>query len=186
LRSPFLFKGEEDLLIGGAPQGLTAGHRLWRRRNVSRARTPLRLLPSRIPSRISRMATFRRAHGARRRDSAMRRAARSNAQFCAPRHRPSWWTRAITGISWPRRSMSSRKWFGHTLAHYPRHGGRARCKLPNELPFDFRELQRISISACGTSYYAGLVAKYWFERFRAPAGRDRLWASRVSLPRSAP
>jgi glucosamine--fructose-6-phosphate aminotransferase (isomerizing) len=31
--------------------------------------------------------------------------------------------------------------------------------------------QRLSISACGTAYYAGLVAKYWFERYRAAAGR---------------
>jgi glucosamine--fructose-6-phosphate aminotransferase (isomerizing) len=33
------------------------------------------------------------------------------------------------------------------------------------LPFDWRKLKRVSISACGTAFYAGLVAKYWFERF---------------------
>jgi len=33
------------------------------------------------------------------------------------------------------------------------------------MPFNFRDLDRISISACGTAYYAGLVSKYWFERF---------------------
>ena len=38
-------------------------------------------------------------------------------------------------------------------------------KLPNELPFDWKKLKRVSISACGTAFYAGLVAKYWFERF---------------------
>ena len=34
-----------------------------------------------------------------------------------------------------------------------------------QLPFDFRKLNRISIAACGTAYYAGMVARYWFERF---------------------
>jgi len=33
------------------------------------------------------------------------------------------------------------------------------------LPFDFRALNRVSISACGTAYYAGMVARYWFEQF---------------------
>ena len=61
---------------------------------------------------------------------------------------------------------------GHTLAHYLDMAAE-RVQLPNELPFDFRELQRISISACGTSYYAGLVARYWFERFaRLPVEID--------------
>jgi glucosamine--fructose-6-phosphate aminotransferase (isomerizing) len=61
---------------------------------------------------------------------------------------------------------------GHTLAHYLDMAAE-RVLLPNELPFDFRELQRISISACGTSYYAGLVARYWFERFaRLPVEID--------------
>jgi len=33
-----------------------------------------------------------------------------------------------------------------------------------KMPVEFAELDRISIVACGTSLYAGLVAKYWFER----------------------
>ena len=40
-----------------------------------------------------------------------------------------------------------------------------RVALPMPLPFDFAKLNRISIAACGTAYYAGMVAKYWFERF---------------------
>ena len=52
---------------------------------------------------------------------------------------------------------------GHTLAHYI-DMAREEVRLPN-LPFDFKNLERITISACGTAYYAGLVAKYWFERF---------------------
>jgi glutamine---fructose-6-phosphate transaminase (isomerizing) len=31
------------------------------------------------------------------------------------------------------------------------------------LPFDFAALPRITISACGSAYYAGLVARCWFE-----------------------
>ena len=61
---------------------------------------------------------------------------------------------------------------GHTIAQYLDMAGE-RVLLPTELPFDFRELQRVSISACGTSYYAGLVARYWFERFaRLPVEID--------------
>src|SRR5437660_882360 len=61
---------------------------------------------------------------------------------------------------------------GHTLAHYIDMAAE-RVRLPVELPFDFRKLERISISACGTAYYAGLVAKYWFERFaRLPVEID--------------
>jgi glucosamine--fructose-6-phosphate aminotransferase (isomerizing) len=52
---------------------------------------------------------------------------------------------------------------GHTLSHYI-DMAREEVRLPN-LPFDFKNLERITISACGTAYYAGLVAKYWFERF---------------------
>src|SRR5215216_1485524 len=61
---------------------------------------------------------------------------------------------------------------GHTLAHYL-DMSQERVRLPAELPFDWRELGRISISACGTAYYAGLVGKYWFERFaRIPVEID--------------
>src|SRR5947209_6314009 len=61
---------------------------------------------------------------------------------------------------------------GHTLAHYLDMSGE-RVRLPVALPFDFKSLERISISACGTAYYAGLVAKYWFERFaRLPVEID--------------
>ena len=32
-----------------------------------------------------------------------------------------------------------------------------------ELPFDFATLPRITISACGSAFYAGLVGRWWFE-----------------------
>ncbi len=61
---------------------------------------------------------------------------------------------------------------GHTLAHYLDMTAQ-RVRLPVELPFDFRRVNRVSISACGTAYYAGLVGKYWFERFaRLPVEID--------------
>jgi glucosamine--fructose-6-phosphate aminotransferase (isomerizing) len=52
---------------------------------------------------------------------------------------------------------------GHTLAHYIDMVAE-RVDLPMTLPFDFRALKRVSIAACGTAYYAGMVARYWFER----------------------
>jgi glucosamine--fructose-6-phosphate aminotransferase (isomerizing) len=61
---------------------------------------------------------------------------------------------------------------GHTLAHYLDMNAE-RVALPMALPFDFRQIDRVAISACGTAYYAGLVAKYWFERFaRLPVEID--------------
>jgi glucosamine--fructose-6-phosphate aminotransferase (isomerizing) len=41
------------------------------------------------------------------------------------------------------------------------------------LPIDMATIPRVSISACGTAYYAGLVAKYWIERLaRVPVEID--------------
>ena len=61
---------------------------------------------------------------------------------------------------------------GHTLAHYLDMSAE-RVALPARLPFDFRDIQRVSIAACGTASYAGLVAKYWFERYaRLPVEVD--------------
>jgi len=34
----------------------------------------------------------------------------------------------------------------------------------HDTPIDWPSLTRISIAACGTAHYAGLIAKYWFER----------------------
>ncbi|PVE23390.1 glutamine--fructose-6-phosphate transaminase (isomerizing) [Microvirga sp. KLBC 81] len=61
---------------------------------------------------------------------------------------------------------------GRTLAHYVNFAAE-RVELPFQLPFDFKNLKRISISACGTAYLAGLVSKYWFERLaRIPVEID--------------
>jgi glutamine---fructose-6-phosphate transaminase (isomerizing) len=61
---------------------------------------------------------------------------------------------------------------GHTLARYV-DMSTERVMLPMKLPFDFKDIQRISISACGTASYAGYIAKYWFERLaRVPVELD--------------
>ena len=42
-----------------------------------------------------------------------------------------------------------------------------------DMEFSFADVPRITIVACGTSYYAGMVAKYWFEQFaRVPVELD--------------
>jgi glutamine---fructose-6-phosphate transaminase (isomerizing) len=52
---------------------------------------------------------------------------------------------------------------GHTLAEYVDFAERT-VRVPDNLAFDFAKLDRITITACGTASYAGLTAKYWFER----------------------
>jgi glucosamine--fructose-6-phosphate aminotransferase (isomerizing) len=60
----------------------------------------------------------------------------------------------------------------HTLSHYLDMANEA-VTLPGALPFDFKKIERVALSACGTAYYAGLVAKYWFERYaRLPVEID--------------
>jgi len=59
----------------------------------------------------------------------------------------------------------------HTLAHYLDFAN-GTCR-PLDLPFDFAAIDRLAISACGTAYLAGLIGKYWFERYaRLPVDID--------------
>jgi glucosamine--fructose-6-phosphate aminotransferase (isomerizing) len=61
---------------------------------------------------------------------------------------------------------------GRTLAHYL-DMSQGCVRLPFDLPFDASRLTRLTLVACGTAYYAGLVAKYWFERYaRIPVEID--------------
>lgn len=63
--------------------------------------------------------------------------------------------------------------------------GHESITLP-DLPFDLAALSKITIVACGTSYYAGVIAKYWIEKHaRVPVEldiasefryRDPVWA----------
>ncbi len=61
---------------------------------------------------------------------------------------------------------------GHTLARYV-DMATERVALPVSLPFDFNNIDRISISACGTASYAGFIARYWLEKLaRIPVELD--------------
>ena len=61
---------------------------------------------------------------------------------------------------------------GRALAHYLDLANGV-VRLPFDLPFDPKALTRVTISACGTAFYAGLVARYWLERFaRLPVDID--------------
>ncbi|MCA0425097.1 MAG: glutamine--fructose-6-phosphate transaminase (isomerizing) [Proteobacteria bacterium] len=61
---------------------------------------------------------------------------------------------------------------GRTLAHYLDMSA-GKVSLPFDLPFDFKAIRKLSISACGTAFLAGLTAKYWFERLaRLPVEID--------------
>ena len=60
---------------------------------------------------------------------------------------------------------------GHTLAHYIDMG--AQRMRPFAWPVVPSALTRLTICACGTAYMAGLIGKYWIERFaRLPVEID--------------
>ncbi len=60
----------------------------------------------------------------------------------------------------------------HALSHYA-NMGEAKIELREELPFEWKSLTRLTISACGTAAFAGMVAKYWFEKYaRLPVDID--------------
>ncbi|MBM3511402.1 MAG: glutamine--fructose-6-phosphate transaminase (isomerizing) [Alphaproteobacteria bacterium] len=83
---------------------------------------------------------------------------------------------ALTGKGGYRHYMEKEIWeqptvIGETLKAYydPLDRGIA---LP-KLPFDPAKISRLTIAACGTAYYAAMIARYWFERLaRLPADGD--------------
>jgi glucosamine--fructose-6-phosphate aminotransferase (isomerizing) len=59
----------------------------------------------------------------------------------------------------------------HTLTNYIDMAA-GQVRFP-DLGVDLRTISRVTISACGTAFYAGLVAKYWIERYaRLPVEID--------------
>lgn len=66
-----------------------------------------------------------------------------------------------------------------TLAHY-RDSGEKWVRLRSDVCFDFTSIERIALAACGTAYYADLVARYWFERPGAATSRTRQGADRCA------
>jgi len=59
----------------------------------------------------------------------------------------------------------------HTLANYIDMA--TGTVIMPDLGIDMAQLSRVTLSACGTAYYAGLVGKYWIERYaRVPVEID--------------
>jgi len=69
---------------------------------------------------------------------------------------------------------------GHTLARYVDMAAE-RVALPVSLPFDFKDIHGISITACGTASYAGIVAQV----LCSSAFRGCLCSSSMSPPNSS-
>ena len=153
------------------PQRPAARDRPWRRRNVSglgrdRARAVHR------HHQLSRRRRLGGADAQGRDHLRQEQRDRSSRGDQAHRPRPRWSTRRTTATSWPRKSTSSRKWSATRWRAMSTWRPSA-STLPVKLPFDFKDIQRISITACGTASYAGYVAKYWFERLaRVPVEVD--------------
>jgi glucosamine--fructose-6-phosphate aminotransferase (isomerizing) len=62
---------------------------------------------------------------------------------------------------------------GHTLAHYLDPAGPVVRRQGKGLRDALTRATRLTICACGTSYYAGMVGKYWFEKLaRLPVEID--------------
>ena len=64
-----------------------------------------------------------------------------------------------------------KRFISHALSHYVDFAShRVR---PDVSAIDFGGVSGLAISACGTAYLAGLVGKYWFERYaRLPVEID--------------
>ncbi|MEM8703349.1 MAG: glutamine--fructose-6-phosphate transaminase (isomerizing) [Pseudomonadota bacterium] len=61
---------------------------------------------------------------------------------------------------------------GHTLSRYFDYTSNT-AKVAGADKLRFKDLSRLMISACGTAYLAGLVSKYWFEKYaRLPVEID--------------
>jgi len=62
---------------------------------------------------------------------------------------------------------------GHTLSHYLDATGPSVSLNDKKLEKALANATRLTISACGTAFYAGLVGKYWFEQLaRLPVEAD--------------
>ena len=146
-----------------------AGGRLWRRRDVSSAPTRWRWRRSPGASAISRRTTGPcstptappSTQGQPGSSARSGRAASSGALIGKGNHR-HFMLKEI---------HEQPAVVGDTLRALPR----ARdppVELP-ALPFDFAKVPRLTIVACGTACFAGMVAKYWFERLaRLPVEVD--------------
>lgn len=61
---------------------------------------------------------------------------------------------------------------GHTFGHYLDLAGE-RVHVAEAAGIDFAGAERVTLTACGTAFYAGLVGRYWFEQLaRLPVDID--------------
>ena len=153
------------------PQRPAAGDRSRRRRNVSRVGCDR----ARAVHRYDQLSRRRRLGGAdaqgrdhlrqEQRDRAARRDQALGLDLAGRQGELP----PLHGQGNPRAAGSGRPYAGAATSTW-----RASAStLPVKLPFDFKDIQRISITACGTASYAGYVAKYWFERLaRVPVEVD--------------
>ena len=52
-----------------------------------------------------------------------------------------------------------------------------------KLPFDLARIPRVTISACGSAFYAGLVARTWFEQITRLPTDDGVLANSATARR---
>ena len=158
----FLFAGEDDLMIGarkGSPLAIGYGDGEMYLGSDAIALAPFTDTISYLEDGDWAVLTHK---GVEVHDEQDRVVERAGAQV--DRLGADWSTRATTSTSWPRKSTSSRKWSA-IRSRITSTWSTEKVGLPVKLPFDWKKIKRLSISACGTAFYAGLVAKYWFERF---------------------
>jgi len=160
-----IIEGEDNLILGGRSR-LAAGDRR-RRREMFLGSDALAVGPFDATGDRSGRRRLVRPHphlvrNLRRRRRAGRRAPRST---CRPQALPP--RRATIATSCRRRSATN----SPTSSAAPSPAISTLTQLKAVLPtregkkaLDFTQFDRIQIVACGTAYYAGFVAKYWFEQ----------------------
>ena len=166
----FLFEGEDDLLVGarkGSPLAVGYGEGEMYLGSDAIALAPFTDTISYLED--GDWAVLHR-DGA---ESPRRERQQGRARRCRSRRpRRSWSTRATIAISWRRRSTSSPR-SSATRSRTISTWRPSACACRRTAVRLRASIDRITISACGTAYYAGLVAKYWFERFaRLPVEID--------------
>ena len=151
--------------------GQPARHRLWRRRDVRR----LRRDRARALHRPHRLSRGRRLGGGDARPaspSATATARRSSAPMTRSLASALLIDKGNYRHFMAKEIHEQPEVIGHTLAGYV-DLATSRVDIP-ATALRLRQCSaRLSLSACGTAYYAGLVAKYWFERWaRLPVDVD--------------
>ena len=168
----FIFAGEDDLMIGarkGSPLAIGYGDGEMYLGSDAIALAPFTDTISYLEDGDWAVLTPRAAS----RSSMRNGQPVKRAVIKITARRRSWSTRATIATSWRRKSTSSRKWSA-TRSRIIIDMANERVALPGKLPFDFkRHRAHVDRRPAAPPIYAGLVAKYWFERFaRLPVEID--------------